>query len=436
MTCCTPFNPAGAAAAPTPSQHVNFTTGMVLGVEDYRAEFAYHSARDQWIMREAGGNGTLAGLDVLPEEDGTNGPRIRVTAGSAAAPSGQLICVGRDQCASINAWLATPDVASKVTKIASFNADTSKARLSLWLTLCYTDCSALPVPIPGQPCRSEEDLMADSRVMDDYLLSLSFASPLHSEWRAMQLLKMFEASWIEDPAQPQTAAARKTLEDKLRKQLAALFAVGGTFTAAEIAAITLHPALRPWLRRRLRQMWITRVRPLVMAQSCADGPRGEDCVLLARIVIPVFKPGADWQLEGGGAPLDAVQVDESERSFIESPALASALFGQAALPDPLPGRYEVLAAAGPGANPIAATTAAALLRLAAAGDVTIPAGSAADAPRWLWLRSQGPGKVTLKVAGGGKIGVQTSRELTTGETVLLLADGTGSWSYGAGAPLS
>lgn len=431
MTCCTPFNPAGAASAAIPSQHVNFTTGMVLGVEDYRAEFAYHSARDQWIMREAGGNGTLAGLDLSVEPDGTNGPRLRVTAGSAAAPSGQLICVGRDQCASINAWLATTEVAAKVTAIANQNADTTKARLSLWLTLCYTDCSALPVPIPGQPCRSEEDLMADSRVMDDYLLSLSFASPRHSEWRAFQLLKVFETGWVEDNTQPTTPAARKALDEKLGKQLAALFATGGTFSAAELAPITLHPTLRPALRRRLRQLWITRVRPLVMAQRCADGPRGEDCVLLARIVVPVVKVGTHWELDGGATPLDAVVIDESERSYIESPALAAALFGQAALPDPLPGTYEVVTAAGN----LAATTAAALVRLSAAGDVTIPAGTAATAPRWLWLRSQGPGKVTLKVAGGGKIGVQASRDLASGETVLLLADGTGNWNYGAGAPL-
>jgi hypothetical protein len=432
MTCCTPFNPAGAAVAASPSQHVNFTTGMVLGVEDYRAEFAYHSARDQWIMREAGGNGTLAGLDVSVEADGTNGPRLRVTAGSAAAPSGQLICVGRDQCASINAWLATSDVATKVTAIANLNADTTKARLSFWLSLCYTDCSALPVPIPGQPCRSEEDLMADSRVMDDYLLSLSFKSPLHSEWRALQLLKIYESSWDSSSPQPTTPAARQALEEKLRKQLNALFASDGSFSVAELSQLTLDASLRPWLQRRLRQMWITRVRPLVMAQRCAEGPRGEDCILLARIVVPVVKVGTHWELDGGAAPLDAVQIDESERSYIESPALAAALFGQAALPDPLPGTYEVITAAGN----LGATTAAALVRLGGAGDVTIPAGTAANAARWLWLRSQGPGKVTLKVTGGGKIGVQSSRDLASGETVLLLADGTGNWNYGAGAPLS
>ncbi|MEY4953392.1 MAG: hypothetical protein RL299_1816 [Pseudomonadota bacterium] len=431
MTCCTPFNPAGSAVAASPSQHVNFTTGMVLGVEDYRAEFAYHSARDQWIMREAGGNGTLAGLDVSWEPTNPNGPSIRVTAGSAAAPSGQLICVARDQCAAINAWLATPEVATKVTAIASQNTIKTEALLSLWLTLRYVDCSALPVPIPGQPCRSEEDLMANSRVMDDYLLSLSFSSPLHSEWRAFQVLKMFEDAWVPDNSQPTDAAALDVLEGKLKKQLSALFGGESSLDAAALAPLAHHPTVRPWLRRKLRKLWITRARQLVMAQRCADSPRGEDCVLLARILVPVFKPGSEWQLAAG-----PVLIDESERSYIESPALAASLFGQAALPDPLPGEYQLLAEPGPGTNAIAATTAAALIRLDAAGEVTIPAGSAADAPRWLWLRSQGPGKVTLKVDGGGKIGTQPSRELSLGETVLLLADGSGNWNYGAGAPLS
>lgn len=432
MTCCTPFSPAGTAAVPSPSQHVNFTTGMVLGVEDYRAEFAYHSARDQWIMREAGGNGTLAGLEVSAEEDGANGPRIRVSTGSAAAPSGQLICVARDQCASINAWLATKEVADKVTAIASQNADPSKARLSLWLTLCYVDCPALPVPIPGQPCRSEEDLMADSRVMDDYQLALSFASPLHSEWRALQVLKIYEQSWSDDNTLPTTPAARKVLEARLGKQLRALFTSGDSFTAAELAPLTFNFALRPYLRRRLRQLWITQIRPLVMAQRCADLPRGEDCVLLARIVLPVFKPGPDWQLEGGSDPIGAIVIDEDERSFVESPALAASAFSQAAAPDPLAGSYAVISAAGN----VPSTTGAALIRLGAAGDITIPDGTAANASRWLWLRSQGPGTATLKVAGGGKIGIQGERELTTGEAVLLVADGAGNWGYGAGGSLS
>src|SRR4028119_2475362 len=88
MACCSPFSATIAARAADPSRHVNFVTGMVLGVDDYGQEFAYHSARDKWIVREFLGYGTLSGLAVTAEAD-VDGPRVRVTAGPAAAPSGQ-----------------------------------------------------------------------------------------------------------------------------------------------------------------------------------------------------------------------------------------------------------------------------------------------------------------------------------------------------------
>ena len=52
-----------AASAPDPSKHVNFTLGMVLGVDDFTQEFAYLSGRE----REPG----------FPASDGhsTAGPR-------------------------------------------------------------------------------------------------------------------------------------------------------------------------------------------------------------------------------------------------------------------------------------------------------------------------------------------------------------------------
>ena len=94
MTCSCTFAPDTVAASPDPTRHVHFALGMVLGVEDYGQEFAYHSGRDRWIMRELGGYGTLSGLAVSIEDAGSDGPRLRVTAGTAASPGGQLICVG------------------------------------------------------------------------------------------------------------------------------------------------------------------------------------------------------------------------------------------------------------------------------------------------------------------------------------------------------
>lgn len=39
----------------------------------------------------------------------------------------------------------------------------------------------MPVPIPGDPCRSEDQLMADSRIADDYCLELRTEAPPQTE---------------------------------------------------------------------------------------------------------------------------------------------------------------------------------------------------------------------------------------------------------------
>ena len=425
MTCCSPFSPAAAAVLTDPTKHVNFSTGMVLGVDDYRTEFAYHAARAMWIMREAGGSGTLAGLAVNTELDEAGAPRIRVSAGSAAAPSGQLICVARDQCGSLNAWLARKEIATEVAALAAKFVPTTKARLNVWLTLCYTDCAVAPVPIPGQPCRSEDDLMAPSRVADDYVINLSLTPPRLSESRALTLFQAYQGSWTDDNTQPNNAAALADLIRRLKLQVDALFASGGVVPgSADLQKLKLHPGHRAELTRAAWRLWITRVRPLVMAQPCAGEPRGEDCVLIGLLRVPVVNPGGHWEVDDlGGAVLDAVEIDESERTFIEAPALVATAFGSAAVPAATPGTFALVEAGGP----LDPGTAAALIALAAPATVRLTAGTAAGASRWVWLRSIAAGRATLKVTGGGKIGGEISLDLTTGQTALLVADGGGNW---------
>ena len=426
MTCCSPFSPAAASVLTDPARHVNFSTGMVLGVDDYRTEFAYHAARAMWIMREAGGSGTLAGLAVNTELDDAGAPRVRVSAGSAAAPSGQLICVERDQCGSLNAWLARKEVADEVTARANKFVPNTKVRLNVWLTLCYTDCAVAPVPIPGQPCRCEDDLMAPSRVADDYVIALSLKPPRLSESRALTLYEAFLSGWVDDNAQLTTAAAVADLVRRLKLQVETLFGPGGTPpSSADLQPLKLHPDLRANLTRAARRLWITQVRPIVMAQACAGEPRGENCVLLARLRLPVVNPGGHWEIDDlGGAVLDAVDIDESEREFVEGPALAAAPFGSAAVPEVAPGSYALIEAGGN----LGAGTAAALILLGADAAITLAGGTGSGSARWVWLRNVGTAKATLKVSGSGRIDGNTELPLTTGQTALLVADGGGSWT--------
>lgn len=80
---------------PDPTKHVNYNLGMVLGVDDFRQEFAYLSGRDKWMVRELIGYGTACGLRVTVEADGTTGKglRVEVAPGVAVSPQGQMIRV-------------------------------------------------------------------------------------------------------------------------------------------------------------------------------------------------------------------------------------------------------------------------------------------------------------------------------------------------------
>src|SRR5258708_1769158 len=83
---------------PDPSKHVNYTLGMLLGVDDFNQDFAFHSGRQQKIARDLIGYGTVSGLKLSLDVT-TKGPRISVTCGTAVSPRGQLICLHPAQCA-------------------------------------------------------------------------------------------------------------------------------------------------------------------------------------------------------------------------------------------------------------------------------------------------------------------------------------------------
>ena len=345
MGCCNELANTLETTVFNPSQHVNFAKGMVLGVDDFRQEFAYLSGRDQWLVRDAIGYGTLSGLRVFVENDGTDGPRLHVSAGSAFVPSGKQVCVGADQCAVINKWLAKPANAAIVTQLlnpASPPAspplsppDVTAGAIALYLTLCYDECTAFPVPVPGEPCRSEDELMADSRVVDDFRLELRKDAPAQVEEDALRDF----VKWLRDNVQVVTTGSPSTADEAA--WLAALRpAAQPWFDAAAMSPPLSPPAsfeslgdylfnLSPpslevaqdqicaFLRVAFR-FWVTELRPLWMARRChLPMVKDQDCVLLARLEFEVEyiggSPTGAWQVSG--SPVTAL-VDETKRPFL------------------------------------------------------------------------------------------------------------------------
>jgi len=234
-----------------PAKHVNYVRGMVLEVDEFKQEFAYHSGRDRWLAREVIGYGTLRGLALGWEKDPTGKlqARVLVKSGVALSPCGQLICVSSDQCADINQWLAarTDEISGK------FAAGASSGEIILHVSLAYSDCPTDDAPVPGEPCRSEQDLMQPSRITDSFQLELSYDAPLQAEEDA---LRGFSA-WLRKLSIVPESDASVTLGVFMQKVRA--------WDAADSdpASITISVVDVPVYSTTALRLWVTELRPAV-----------------------------------------------------------------------------------------------------------------------------------------------------------------------------
>lgn len=307
--------------APDPTKHVNYTLGMLLGVDDFNQEFAYLSGRNQWLARDAIGYGTLNGLRVSLDTT-ARGPRVSITAGTALSPRGQLIRMQPAQCAYLNDWLA-----ANPSQTESLIDTTSGSLLRLSLVLCYRQCPTDPVPIAGEPCRSAADLMANSRLTDDFSLELRITPPVQQEEDAVRDF----VAWLDQIQVTDNEGDFPTLADFEQALRAALVPsspldAGSSFQfGSPLAGIQIHPAdLGEYMRAAFR-IWVTEIRPLFHAewasQGCGCGgaaettnPLADECLLLAEIDVPVINagPGENWVVDSS----QPVTLDESRRPIL------------------------------------------------------------------------------------------------------------------------
>lgn len=344
MGCCNEPVSTLTGNPPDPSQHVNYARGMVLGVDDFTQEFTYLSGRVRWLAREAVGYGTLSGLRVSGEADGADGPRVHVSAGTALVPSGQQICVVADQCCVINRWLARPENVAVVERLLHpgspplsplLPTSGESGVISLYLTLCWADCQTRPVPVPGEPCRTEDELMAPSRVADDYRLELREQPPLQTEEDALRDFVRWLRSNVQvvdgsPPPASDPVSWRNTLAQAAGPWLSGAAASPPLSPPASYASLgdylfDLSPPGLPVAREQLGdflrlalRFWVTELRPLWIALRCHQAQQADtDCVLLTRLSFQVTwvggSPAGAWQITGSPP---AVTLDESQRPVL------------------------------------------------------------------------------------------------------------------------
>src|SRR5262249_13877557 len=93
---------------------------------------------------------------------------VRVSPGVAINPQGQEIHVPKEMCARLNDWLANSTHKDALQKLFG----TPPFSLSLCVVLCYRECPTDMVPVPGEPCRTQQDAMAASHIAESFEIKL------------------------------------------------------------------------------------------------------------------------------------------------------------------------------------------------------------------------------------------------------------------------
>lgn len=479
MGCCNEPVNLLAPLASDPSQHVHYTRGMVLGVDDFDQEFAYLIGRQRWLARDAIGYGTLSGLRIAVDDAGADGLRIRVGAGSALLPSGQLICVGSEQCCVLDAWLARPANAELVARLLAPGSPPPSPPLSppvppapgdtgtleLFLTLCWAQCESGLVPIPGEPCRDDNELMAPSRIADHFKLELRESAPDQTEEDALRdFVAWLRANVLlvetSPPPSIDEAAWMSALRPAAQPWLDAMsasppmspppgFATLGDYLAdLSPAPINLARSQICDFLRVAYRFWITELRPIWQAMRCHRVERANtDCLLLAAVRFDVVfvggSPSGVWQLVAGSPA--SVAIDESRRPLLAHLRLmqewmlcgCDCATADAGAPGPV---FLGPAQTPPSANRHRLTEANADLQLDFGHElvigrgapklrVALPPSAPINAGQVIVVKNVDVGSLTLlpDPASGDSIEGRTRLAVKKGGATSLAADGAGQW---------
>jgi hypothetical protein len=315
------------------TKHVNYTLGMVLGVDDFTQEFAYLDGRDRRIARDLAGYGVVAGLGVTVDVDATRGPRVRVLPGEAVTPSGRFVTVAPTQCAYLNDWLSANPAA--VDALGSPPAPT----LALTVVVRWLEAATDQVPIPGEPCRTDTELMAPSRLQDCFELELRPVPPPQAEEDAVRRF----VAWARQIPVVDTGAPAL---DAFATQLSAAAGAAASppdplafLSGAPPAGLSIARADAGNYARALLAFWVTELRAALRSAGSAgeaDSAGGSgsldadaDCLALARLEVPLAIDAVSGTVRVADAT--TVTVDTSSRaSLVDVRLLQELLLGTAA----------------------------------------------------------------------------------------------------------
>jgi hypothetical protein len=280
---------------PLSPQRVYYSTGRMLGVEDFQADQDYHRGRLARALVQLYGTGTVSGM--LVQTDGNADPtqlELQVTAGMAIDRVGRIIEVPGTVCIVLNNWLTQLVQAwqNQITNPVPGQTALPDPNLAIRdgkNLMCDVFATFVPCTRGLTPCFASED---------DYDATDAFAANRWLDSFAMQLVLRTDINTPVTPVDPW-------------KTSGALPSSGANLTAANEATL----------------------QNLLLAASAGPSagaveyPPGFDTssVFLARVLIPATKgtPGQPptWNLS------PTISIDNNSRLFVYPAALLARLSG-------------------------------------------------------------------------------------------------------------
>lgn len=311
------------AIASDPCRRVNYTLGMILGVDDFIQEQVYTNAHREALSRLAVGYGTLKGLFVdLPPYASADKASVVVGAGTALVPSGRLVHVDSDQTCQLVGWLDAHPVDAKIVKSHPGDPDRPGSWAKAWVVLSYREALCADVPIPGEACRTDDKLMAPSRVEDSWALDIRWERPAQTEEDALG--DYFEWAckipWSEVVKGPTEKDLFQAFRDAAENRLESGWEGDLQADPAEYqkGAPDGKWRLEGELFRAILRLWATEFRSRwCLRYGWAPASTDADSLLLSGVWIPVAKDGTGaWKFDESDKRI--ASLDQSRRPVLQS----------------------------------------------------------------------------------------------------------------------
>lgn len=277
-----------AALPDAPHCAINYHFGMLLGVEDFRAEQGFHVGQHRRHQAVLHGVGVILGFGVSFDAEKQE---LRVGSGHAVDPRGRDLVLAAPQCLALPAWWeaqrATDVFADLQGDRVVFDAD---------VLLCYRACLARPVPAIADPCAAGTADIAYSRICEEVRLTLvrrrdgTDAAPSGPSYRLLHRLAG-EVPPQDGPDETWLVAELAALDALADADRPGAFANLRARVAARAAAATAAPLALP------------RWRPPKDIEGLENR---DDCLVIARLTDVVLTRDAEgrWTTAVGRLEID------------------------------------------------------------------------------------------------------------------------------------